>query len=84
MITATAGDSYGQYDNVPIADEGVMFALADGAIAAGAGVNFNSATGRYTTAAVSGAIYAVPGAEADIAAAGAGSLFKIRLRRVPG
>jgi len=84
VITATAGDSYGQYDNVPIADEGVLFALADGAIAAGAGVNFNSATGRYTTAAVSGAIYAVPGAEADIAAAGAGSLFKIRLRRVPG
>ena len=83
-ITATNGDSYGQYDNVPVADEGVLYALADAAIAAGAAVRWNTATSRYTTAAASGTVIDVPGAEADIAAAGAGSLFKIRLRRVPG
>lgn len=82
-ITATAADSYGQYDNVPLADEGVWFGLADGAITAGTALNWNSTTGRWTTAAVAGAIYAVPGAESDTAASGAGALFKIRLRRVP-
>jgi hypothetical protein len=82
-ITSTNGDSYGQYDNVPVADEGVLYALADAAIAAGAAVRWNTATSRYTTVAASGSVIDVPGAEADIAASGAGALFKIRLRRVP-
>jgi len=83
VITSTAGDSYGQYDNVPLADEGVWFGAADGAITAGAALNWNSTTGRWTTAAASGAIYAVPGSEADTTASGAGAIFKVRLRRVP-
>lgn len=83
VVTSTNADSYGQYDNVPLADEGEIWALADAAIAVGAALNFNTATGRYTTAATSGTVIAVPGAEADIAASGAGALFKIRLRRVP-
>lgn len=83
VITATNADSYGQYDNVPVADEGVWFGLADAAIAGGAALNWNSGTGRWTTASVAGAIYAVPGAEADTTAAGAGALIKVRLRRVP-
>lgn len=83
VLTATNADSYGQYDNVPLADEGVYFAKADAAIAVGAALNFNTTTGRYTTAAPSGTVIAVPGAEADTAASGADALFKIRLRRVP-
>lgn len=83
VVTSTNADSYGQYDNVPLADEGVFFALADAAITVGAALNFNTATGRYTTAATSGTVIAVPGAEADTAASGAGALFKVRLRRVP-
>lgn len=84
VITATNADSYGQYDNVPIADEaGRIRVIADAAITAGAAVNFNTATGRYTTAATSGTVLAVPGAEADTAAAGAGSNFWLRLRRIP-
>ena len=83
VITSTNADSYGQYDNVPVADAGVIWGLAGGAIAAGAAVNWDSANGRWTTAAVAGAIYAVPGAEADNAASGAGALFKVRLRRIP-
>jgi len=83
VITATNADSYGQYDNVPLLDEGVIFGLADAAITVGAALNFNTASGRYTTAATSGTVIAVPGAEADTAAAAAGALIKIRLRRVP-
>lgn len=83
VITATNADSYGQYDNVPLFDEGVFFALADAAITVGAALNFNTASGRYTTAATSGTVIAVPGAEADSAASGAGVIFKVRLRRVP-
>ena len=82
--TANSEDSYGQYDNVPLADEGVMFVVADAAIVAGAALNFNIATGRYTSAAPSASVIAVPGAEADTSASGAGVLFKLRLRRVPG
>jgi len=77
------GDKYVQYDNVPIADEGVWLGIADAAIAVGAALNWDSADQRWTTAAVAGAIYAVPGAEADSAASGVDVLFKIRLRRVP-
>lgn len=83
VVTATNADSYGQYDNVPVANEGKWGAIADAAIAEGAALNWNSATGRWTTAAVTGAIYAVPGAEADNAASGAGAFFSVRLRRVP-
>lgn len=83
VITATAADSYGQYDNVPVADEGVFWGLAGATIAVGAAVNWDSANGKWTTAAVSGAIYAVPGAEADSAASGNNAIFKVRLRRVP-
>jgi hypothetical protein len=82
-ITSTNADSYGQYDNVAVADEGLLYAVADAAIAAGAAVRWNTATSRYTTAAASGTVIDVPGAEADVAASGAGALFKIRLRRVP-
>lgn len=83
VITSTAGDSYGQYDNVPLADEGVWFGLAGAAITAGAALNWDSASLKWTTAAVAGAIYAVPGAEADTAASGNNAIFKVRLRRVP-
>lgn len=83
VITSTNGDSYGQYDNVPLADEGVWFGLADAAIAVGAALNWNTTTGRWTTAAASATIIAVPQAEADTAAAAAGALFKVRLRRIP-
>jgi hypothetical protein len=82
-ITGATGDGFAQYDNVPVANEGKWGALADAAIAEGAAVNWNSTTGRWTTAAVAGAIYAVPGAEADTAATGAGSFFSVRLRRIP-
>ena len=77
------GDTFVQGDNVPVANEGKWGAIADAAIAEGAQLNWNSATGRWTTAAVAGAIYAVPGAEADTAATGAGAFFSVRLRRIP-
>ncbi|PTQ13737.1 hypothetical protein CLG96_00180 [Sphingomonas oleivorans] len=77
------GDLYVLGDTVPIADEGVWFGKADAAIAAGAALNWNSATGRWTTAATSGTIFAVQGAEADSAASGADAIFKVRLRRIP-
>jgi hypothetical protein len=83
LATGT-GDAFQQYDNVPVIDmAGRIRGLADAAIAVGAAVNWNTATGRYTTAAVSGTVIAVPGAEADTAAAAAGNAFWIRLRRLP-
>lgn len=83
VITATNADSYGQYDNVPVANEGKWWGLAGAAITAGAAVNWDSANLKWTTAAVTGAVYAVPGAEAETAAAGNNSVFQVRLRRVP-
>lgn len=82
LITGN-GDSYVQNDNVPVVNEGTWGGLADAAIAEGVAINWNSTTGRWTSAAASGAIYAVPGAEAENAASGAGALFTVRLRRVP-
>lgn len=83
VVTSTNADSYGQYDNVPVADEGVFWGLAGAAITVGAALNWDSANGKWTTASVAGAIYAVPGAEADSAASGNNAIFKVRLRRVP-
>jgi hypothetical protein len=83
VITGSNADSYAQYDNVPLADEGVYWGTADAAITVGAALNWNTATGRWTTAATSGTVIAVPGSEADSTASGAGALFKVRLRRIP-
>lgn len=84
VFTGTNADSYAQYDNVPIVDEmGRLGGLADAAIAEGAGLNWNTSTKRWTTAATSGTIIAVPGAEADTAGTGAGAFFWVRLRRIP-
>lgn len=83
VITATNADSYGQGDNVPVADEGLWWGLAGAAITVGAAINWDSANGKWTTASVAGAIYAVPGVEAESAAAGNNSIFKVRQRRVP-
>jgi hypothetical protein len=77
------GDGYAQYDNVPVVDEGVWFGLADAAFAVGVALNWNSATQRWTSAAATGTIYAVPQAEAEIASSGVGALIKVRLRRIP-
>lgn len=82
-VSGTVAESYEQYETVPVVNEGVWFGTADAAITVGAALNWNSTSGRWTTAAVAGAIYAVPGAEAESAASGAGVLFKVRLRRIP-
>ena len=83
-LVTGGGDAFAQGDNVPVIDmAGRIRGLADAAIAAGAAVNWNTTTGRYTTAATSTTVIAVPGAEADTAASGAGVHFWVRLRRIP-
>lgn len=84
MHTMTGnGDNYAAGDNVSVVDLGVFYGMADAAIVVGDPLKFNTATNRYTTAAASGTVIVVPGAEADTAAASAGAIFKMRLRRVP-
>ena len=84
VVTSTNGDSYGQYDNVPLADEaGKIGGIAGAAIVAGAALNWDVTAGRWTTASASGTVIAVPGAEADTAASGNGVFFWVRLRRIP-
>lgn len=80
---STTGNTYATGDNVPVADEGCYFGVADVAIAVGAALNWNTATKRWTTAATSGTVIACPQTEAETAASGAGALFKVRLRRIP-
>ncbi|BEV00083.1 DUF2190 family protein [Novosphingobium olei] len=82
-VTGTVADSYEQYDTVPVANEGVWWGIAGAAITVGAGLNWDTVAGRWTTAATSGTVLAVAGAEAESAAAANGSLFKVRLRRIP-
>lgn len=82
-LTGATGDGFAIGDNVPVADEGCFFGTADAAIAVGAALLWNTATKRWTTAAASGTIIAVPQAEAETAASGAAALFKVRLRRIP-
>lgn len=82
-VSGTVADSYEQYDNVPIFNEGTIFATANKALAAGVALNFDSSTGKWTDASVAGNVRSTPGVEAETAAAGDGSLFKLRLRRIP-
>jgi len=83
-LATSPGDYFVQGDNVPVIDmAGRMRGVADAVIAVGAALNWNTATGRYTTAATSTTVIAVPGAEADSAATAVGGHFWIRLRRVP-
>lgn len=82
-LTGATGDGFASGDNVPVADEGCWFGTADAAIAVGAALNWNATSKRWTTASVTGQIYAVPQAEAETAASGAGAIFKVRLRRIP-
>lgn len=82
-VTTTSYDAWDDYDNCPVLTEGVIAAIADAAIPEGAGLNWNGSTWRWTPAAVSGSIYRTVGVEAETAAAGAGSLFWLRIRRVP-
>lgn len=84
VATGGDGDSYAAGDNVPVVDEGVWFVLAEGLTAGtdeGTAVNFNTATGAFTVAAVVGGIIAVPNAEID--EVHSATLATIRLRRVP-
>lgn len=84
VLTSANGDSYAQYDNVPLADEaGKIGGIAGAAIAVGAALNWDTVALRWTTASASGTVIAVPGAEADTAASGAGVFFWVRLRRTP-
>lgn len=82
-LTGASGDGYAIGDNVPVADEGCFFGVADAAIAVGAQLRWNTATKRFTTAAASGTVIECPQTEAETAASGAGVLFKVRLRRIP-
>lgn len=77
------GDKYVAGDNVPVVDEGAWYVRAGKAIAAGASVNFDSSTGKWTDAAVAGNVRAVTQAEAETAASGDEAIFKVRLRRIP-
>lgn len=82
-VTNGEGDTFAIGDNVPVPDEGNWYGIAGKAIAAGTALNWDSANLRWTDAAVAGAIYAVPQAEAETAATGADAIFKVRLRRIP-
>lgn len=77
------GDTYVQYDNVPVVDEGDWYGKGGKAIAAGTALNWDSSALRWTDAAVTGAVYAVPQAEAETACSGVDAIFKVRLRRIP-
>lgn len=82
-LVTSNGDGFAQYDNVPVVDEGVWFGTGAKAIAAGTALNWDSAALKWTDASVTGAIYAVPQAEAETACTGANAIFKVRLRRIP-
>jgi hypothetical protein len=82
-VSGSVTDSYEQYDNVAVVNEGVWYGLAGAAIAVGATLNFDITAGRWTTAATSATVLAIPGSEAESSASGNGVLFRVRLRRVP-
>ena len=82
-LVTGVGDKYIAGDNVPVIDEGAWYVLAGKAIAAGAAVNFDSSTGKWTDAAVAGNVRAVTQAEAETGASGDNAIFKVRLRRIP-
>lgn len=82
-LTNGTGDTYAIGDNVPVIDEGNWFGIAGKAITAGTALNWDSANLRWTDASVTGAVYAVPQAEAETSASGANAIFKVRLRRIP-
>ena len=80
-LSAPGVGTYQQTDNVPIANSGRWWGLADKALAAGVRLNWNSTTLRWTDQATSGTIIATPGVEADEAANGSGHEIPIRIKR---
>lgn len=83
MKSTTTNDTQAVGETAGLITKGVFYATSDAAFAAGVALNFNTATNRYTTAATSATVLAVPGLEADEAATAAGQNVKLRLVRVP-
>lgn len=74
--------AYDDSDNVPVVSEGVIAAIADAALAEGVGLSWNTSTWRWSPLTSGTNIARTPGVEAGSSAAGAGSLFWLRIRRV--
>lgn len=75
--TTLGATTYPEGYNVPVMESGVIWAEAGGACTIRGLVQWDAATGQYSDAGGT----AIPGAEFDSAAAAAGDLVKIRLRR---
>lgn len=74
------GDSYAQYDNVPICEAGVIGVLLGADVTKGAQARFNTANGTWTGAAQSATVVTIPGAQFDEAGSN-GSVGALRYRR---
>lgn len=74
------GDSYAQYENVPICEVGVIGVLLGANVTRGAAARFNTANGTWTGAAQSATVVTIPGAQFDEAGA-SGAVGVVRYRR---
>jgi hypothetical protein len=76
----TNGDRYAQYKEASVIDFGVFWGKASDAVVANAAANWDTATGKWTDAAVAGTVIACPGCKFD-ASGNADDLVPIRIRR---
>ena len=79
-VLAHTGDTYAQYDNVPICQDGVIGVLLGADVTQGAQARFNLSNSTWTGAAQSATVATIPGAQFDEAGA-SGSVGVVRYRR---
>ncbi|TAX45940.1 hypothetical protein ELI02_29950 (plasmid) [Rhizobium leguminosarum] len=74
------GDTFAQYDNVPICESGVIGVLLGANVTKGAQARFDITNKVWTGAAASGTVLTIPGAQFDEAGS-SGAVGKLRYRR---
>lgn len=80
QVLPHTGDTYAQYDNVPICESGVIGVLLGANVTLGAQARWNTANGTWTGAAQSATVVTIPGAQFDEAGS-SGAVGIVRYRR---
>lgn len=83
QVLPHTGDTYAQYDNVPVCEIGVIGVLLGANVTEGAQARFNTANSTWTGAAQSATVVTIPGAQfAEAGSSGAVGIIRYR-RPVP-
>lgn len=80
QVLSNAGDTFAQYDNVPVCESGVIGVLLGKNVVRGAAARWDTVGKAWTDAAQSATVVTIPGAQFDEAGT-SGSVGVVRYRR---